>query len=61
MKPFTNPLATKKPSSLSSHSSHSSHTVRAVFLMAACAFPLCANAQKSLKTAESTAPWPTRT
>lgn len=61
MKPFTRLsqiFATPKPSPLSRPSGNA---VRALFLIAACALPLCAGAQKGLKTAESAAAWPTRT
>ena len=38
----------------------SSNSIRATFLIAACALPLCATAQNSLKKDETSATWPTR-
>ncbi len=41
-------------------SDFSIHAVRTTFLIAACAMPICGNAQNSLKKSETTAAWPSR-
>ena len=38
----------------------SGHAARAIFLIAACAFSYCANAQNSLKNSDASTAWPTR-